>query len=81
MSACPTCNRPLPKPKAEREPTRRKATWSLRVPQDHLEDGHEILTTLVNECAAELEREGQPPYFVLCEVMAFFLNAPKESTQ
>lgn len=66
-----------PKPKSL-EPKRKSETWSIRVPKDS-EDGIEVLKTLTAEAGQELApamgwSDNPPPYFVLCAVLAFFLQ-------
>jgi hypothetical protein len=78
---CPTCNRKLPKPKAEQEAPRPKVTWAIRVPKDAQEDGYELLRSLVEQCQEQLGREGEPPYYALVELMWFFLNSTKERSE
>lgn len=48
---CPTCSRPLPRPKGEkREKPRLRRSWTVNVPKDEQEDGADVLDTLLEEC-------------------------------
>lgn len=47
---CPTCSRPLPRPKGQREPAKVRRSWTINVPKEEQEDGAEVLDTLLEEC-------------------------------
>jgi len=72
------------KPKVERksEPTRMRAVYSTRIPQDALENGYEVLNTLNNACRDELKEEmgwsdTVSIYYVDVAVKADWLNGRK----
>ncbi len=71
-----------PKVETKTEPSRMKAVYSTRIPQDALEDGHEVLSTLNNACRDELKEEmgwsdTVPMYYVDVAVKADWLNGRK----
>ena len=55
---------------------RPKVTWAVRVPKDERENGHEVLETLVLECARLLGRKSHNSYryYSLVEALAYFLQ-------
>lgn len=60
---CPSCGRPLPHPKIEREPDdfeepRPRRSWTITVPVDQRENGAAILDALVEGCREALDRAG-----------------------
>jgi hypothetical protein len=76
---CPTCGHMPRASRKPREPTRKRVQFNIAVPKDERENGYEILSTLVEQARGELDRpEGCPPYFVLVEVLHFFLTTPKD---
>lgn len=80
---CPTCKRRKRAPRKDLPPgeARRKVKFVFPVPQDGEEDGHEVLTVLIEECADVLGRGEQPIYYTLAEVAAFFLQHAHMLTQ
>lgn len=76
--ACPACGR-RKKLKDELPPgeKRNRASWAVSVPKDERENGADVLDTLELECAKLLEREehSSHKYFVLAEVMSYFLQS------
>lgn len=69
------------KPKRERYKgiaPRKRVVFSFKVPKDEAENGHEILTALIDAAKEDLGREDQPTYYTLVEVLHAFLTAPKE---
>lgn len=86
-ATCPTCERPLPKPKIETPMEERKIrrTWSVSVPVDRQEDGAEVLDTLLEEVRDELARAGLPygdsevaKYHPLATALALFVTNARE---
>jgi hypothetical protein len=81
-SPCPTCGQKKRAPKTEpTEKARPKQRVRIDVPDDD-EDGSEVFHTLLVACADQAGR-GEPSraidkYFVLVEVMQFFLTSPKQ---
>lgn len=83
---CPTCERPLPKPKPDKpEEKRPRRTWSVTVPKDERENGAEMLDVLIEETRAELGKAGLPygeadsvKYFVLSTALALFVHHAEE---
>lgn len=72
---CPTCGhkrRRRAKKAAPPGPARRKTRWQIQVPQDLEEDGHEIVTNLVEECVYKLGREEGEEYHALVEALYYF---------
>ena len=63
------------KRKKPKQPARKKAVYSIRVPADMAEDGHEILETLIDANRERLSTamgwsESVPDYFVISAVLA-----------
>lgn len=83
---CPTCERPLPKPKSDKpEEKRPRRTWSVTVPKDERENGAEVLDVLIEEVRTELGKAGLPygeadsvKYFVLSTALALFVHHAEE---
>lgn len=78
-STCPTCARVVP-PKRKKLPGRYRVTFAVKVPKDVQENGHEVLTTLVDSARDELREsmgwsETVPPYYVLAAVLHDWLGA------
>lgn len=74
---CSECGRTLPHPKHEkREPTRRRKTWTVTVPDDTEEDGALVLDTLTAEVAKLFGHEDKASlrYFSLCMALALILE-------
>lgn len=78
---CPTCHRALPRPKLDtpQEEKRIRRTWSITVPKDNLENGADILDTLLEEIREEMGKRGmsygaEAKYFVLSTALALFLT-------
>jgi hypothetical protein len=73
---CPTCKRKLPVKKEKLEKERKRTTWSIRVPKDHLENGAEILDSLLEECRDILGRDENEKtrYYTLVESLALLLQ-------
>lgn len=83
-SVCPTCNQPVKPPRQQRDPARPRRTVSIAVPKDHMENGAEVLTTLLDECRIEVRadlgyQDDVPVYFVLTAVLADWLNGRKQA--
>jgi hypothetical protein len=73
---CALCHRKLPIKKEKPEKERKRTTWSIRVPKDHLEDGAEILDSLLEECRDILGRDWneKTKYYTLVESLALLLQ-------
>lgn len=84
---CESCGRPLPKPKIEApdEEKKPRRTWAISVPNDALEDGANVLDTLLEAARDELDRVGisygngsKVKYYPLTTSLALFVqNAEK----
>jgi hypothetical protein len=77
---CPTCLRPLPHPKSEREPRRERRTWSITVPVDERENGAETLDEQLEAARREMAKAGLPygdeaaaRFFVLSTALGLFV--------
>ncbi len=77
---CPTCGRE-PKQKRERKEGEKpppKKSMTIKVPDEVLEDGHQVLTELKEACGMKLSPlgydEDTPLYYVVTAVMAHFLQ-------
>ena len=69
------------KPKRERHKgiaPRKRVVFSFKVPKDEAENGHEILTSLIEAAKEDLGRSDQPTYYTLVEVLHFFLTTDHE---
>lgn len=82
---CPTCERPLPKPREEQEPTRERRTWTVTVPKDKRENGAEVLDTLLEEIRLEFSKAGleygEAPkvrYFILSTALGLFVQSAQQ---
>lgn len=73
---CSRCRRPVRA--VDRDAPRRRRRYSFKVPDD-AENGAELLDSLIDAARLDLGREPDTPaYFVLCDVLHFFLTAGKE---
>jgi len=73
---CPSCGRRKPRKKPEGLPKRdprRKTRFVLMVPQDQEEDGHALLTSLLDDCAERMGRGEGETYYTLADVLNWFL--------
>lgn len=72
---CPGCNRPLPhehEEKKERDPLRRRKSWTIKVPDDIDEDGALVLDMLLDTCADLFGHEPDKPnlrYFTIVQAL------------
>jgi hypothetical protein len=71
---CPTCQRKVPEP-YKGIAKRKRVSWTTKVPQDEQENGAEILDTLHEQAEEMLGRQGQPKYYTLAQVYAFFIQS------
>jgi hypothetical protein len=80
---CPTCERPMPKPKVENETeeVRQRKTWAVSVPNDHWEDGADMLDELIEASRDELDKVGMSygegkkvKYFILATALGLFVQ-------
>lgn len=80
---CPTCERPMPKPKIEsdEEAPRLRKTWAVAVPADNQEDGADVLDELLEGIREKFESAGlsygegkKVKYFVLATALGLFLT-------
>lgn len=74
---CPGCRRPLPKKdKQVKDPLRRRKSWSIKVPDDTVEDGALVLDTLVEECARMFNHSDKPNmrYFTVAQALALVVQ-------
>jgi len=82
---CPTCARPLPKPKLdtdnETEKPRERKTWAISVPADKWEDGADILDVLLEAARDEMDKVGlsygegkKIKFAILSTALALFVN-------
>lgn len=75
---CPGCKRPLPHEKIEgqkRDPTKRRKTWTVKVPDDG-EDGALVLDTLLEGCR-DLFQHGEEEnvrYFTIAQALAWVVQ-------
>jgi len=82
-AVCPTCERPLPKPKIENDPEKPKErkTWAVSVPAERWEDGADVLDELLEAARDELDRVGisygdgkKVKYAILSTALALFVQ-------
>lgn len=80
---CPTCERPMPKPKLESDPEapKERKTWAVSVPQEKWEDGADVLDELLEGIRDELDKAGlsysegkKVKYHILATALALFLQ-------
>jgi hypothetical protein len=75
---CPTCSRPIRRPKdaSKLEEKKRRKTWLVTVPDEAAEDGALVLDVMVEELAVLFGREDSPKlrYYVLTQALALLLQ-------
>ena len=82
---CPTCERPMPKPKLdtdnEAEKPRERKTWAISVPADKWEDGADVLDVLLEAARDEMDKVGlsygegkKIKFAILSTALALFVN-------
>lgn len=82
IDVCPSCNQRLkPKVKTPPEEKKNRKVWSIAVPKDHLEDGADVLDTLLEEARTEMGKAGLQygdaktvKYHVLATALALFVT-------
>lgn len=82
---CPTCKRPMPRPKIDtpKEDRKPRGTWAVAVPMDVREDGADTLDELLEASRDEMAKKGweygdssTAKFFVLSHALSMFvLNA------
>jgi len=73
---CPKCGRRKPRKKPEGLPKRdprRKTRFVLMVPKDSEEDGHALVTSLLDDCAEKMGRSEKETYYTLVDALNWFL--------
>lgn len=82
-ATCPTCKRPLPKPKIETpvEEKKNRATWGIAVPIDERENGYQVLDELLEAAREKLEEAGltysadkKAKYHILAITLGLFVQ-------
>lgn len=80
---CPTCERPMPRPKIESDPeaAKERKTWAVSVPADRWEDGADVLDGLLEAARDELDKVGlsygegkKVKYAILATSLALFVQ-------
>lgn len=81
LEPCPACKGQGKRKRraAKQQTVKVRRTYSIAVPKEHLEDGAEVLQTLIRECGKELADLGYdettPPYFVWVAVASDWLSS------
>lgn len=72
---CPTCERPLPQPHKGEEEKVRKG-WTIAVPVAELEDGADVLDTLLDECRTLFGHDSNKKvkYYTLSQALALVVQ-------